>query len=152
MMKLLIIVVLFIVGAVQAQTPPPKIQTTPVYITTGKDNYLISDITTTTEFPTMPTHCGGTLHEGVLSAGLTIYNIPDVPVQTTQPKCKVKITGKLKVGTMTWVACSRNYNDMTPDGSMPATSCNPEALQFTVVQGTAPTPTPLGAPTNLKGP
>src|SRR4030095_696443 len=70
MMKLLIIVVLFIVGAVQAQTPPPKIQTTPVYITTGKDNYLVSDITTTTEFPTMPTHCGGTLHEGVLSAGL----------------------------------------------------------------------------------
>jgi hypothetical protein len=147
MMKLLFITLLFSAGVAQAQV---VIQSEPVYIAAGKDNYLMAEISPpTTEFPGIPTHCSGWLHEGDHSD--TPYTIPDTPLQTTQPKCKINITNHLKVGTMTWYACSVDYNQTMGGHTTHPTSCNSVPLRFTVAQGSGGTgPAPLSPPSNLR--
>jgi hypothetical protein len=143
---LLLMCGLFLTFAVYAQT---TIQTEPVYIESGKDNFLTGVVVTDIANPgggttTNPaTHCGGFLYEGSLTG--TNYTIPDTPLQTTDPRCKIKVTGMLKVGTMVWKACSFDAVHPTAAGV-----CNPTSLQFTVAQGSGTGPVQLAPPVNTR--
>ena len=145
--------VLFALSMVACVAQAQVIQTEPVYVYSGHTNYLQGDIPAPTpESPGVATHCGGFLHEGTHSD--TPYVIPNngSPVQSTQPKCKINITGKLKVGTMTWYACSHDWNNPVGGGTAPNDGCNGVPLQFTVVQGPPPSggPVPLAPPSNSR--
>jgi|KBSMisStandDraft_5_1062788.scaffolds.fasta_scaffold00198_46 hypothetical protein len=110
-----------LIGCAHVQAAPP----TATQAATGTVT-LTADVTDGNA-----THCGGYIN-GV--------RIPDVPLQSTAPKCKLVNPPNLNSGGNSWKACNS-----TPGNSSYTEGCNATVLNFSV----APSTTPLQPPTNL---
>jgi hypothetical protein len=123
MKKLVIISVILLVGCAEAQTKrqPPRATIS-----------ASGTVTLTADTDPNATHCGGFIND---------VRIPDVPLQTTSPKCRVDATTRVNVGSNTWKACNS-----APNNAAYSEGCVATPLTFTV---SAPVTT-LNPPTNLR--
>ena len=89
--------------------------------------FLLADITDANA-----TKCGGLLNN---------VRLTDVPLLTTQPKCKIDVSTKVVSGTNTWKACNS-----AADPTKFTEGCVTTPLTFTYT----PPAVPLSPPTNMR--